>query len=69
MFLYFKFKKPVSMRCMEENLKIDSRITRFVLPLGSTINMVINLIFKFKLIEGWKCFIRSCCCYFYSPIK
>uniref|UniRef100_A0A914NXI1 Amino acid transporter n=1 Tax=Meloidogyne incognita TaxID=6306 RepID=A0A914NXI1_MELIC len=37
---------PVSMRCMEENLKIDSRITRFVLPLGSTINMDGNALYE-----------------------
>jgi Na+/H+-dicarboxylate symporter len=30
---------PVTFRCLEENLKIDSRVTRFVLPVGSTINM------------------------------
>uniref|UniRef100_A0A1I8BTJ7 Amino acid transporter n=1 Tax=Meloidogyne hapla TaxID=6305 RepID=A0A1I8BTJ7_MELHA len=34
------------MRCMEENLKIDSRITRFVLPLGSTINMDGNALYE-----------------------
>nr|CAD2162281.1 unnamed protein product [Meloidogyne enterolobii] len=37
---------PVSMRCMEENLNIDSRITRFVLPLGSTINMDGNALYE-----------------------
>lgn len=31
---------PVSFSCLEENLGIDRRISRFVLPLGSTINMV-----------------------------
>ena len=30
---------PVTIRCLEENLKIDKRITRFVLPIGATINM------------------------------
>lgn len=30
---------PVTFRCLEENLKIDSRVTRFVLPVGATINM------------------------------
>lgn len=30
---------PVTFRCLEENVGIDSRITRFVLPIGSTINM------------------------------
>ncbi|KAK6048388.1 transporter, dicarboxylate/amino acid:cation Na+/H+ symporter family protein, partial [Cooperia oncophora] len=31
---------PMSMQCMEDNCHIDRRISRFVLPLGSTINMV-----------------------------
>ncbi|XP_078457505.1 excitatory amino acid transporter 2-like isoform X1 [Lampetra fluviatilis] len=30
---------PVTFRCLEENLGIDKRITRFVLPVGATINM------------------------------
>ncbi|XP_051572205.1 excitatory amino acid transporter 2-like isoform X2 [Myxocyprinus asiaticus] len=30
---------PVTFRCLEENLKIDKRVTRFVLPIGATINM------------------------------
>ena len=30
---------PVTFRCLENNLGIDSRVTRFVLPIGSTINM------------------------------
>ncbi|XP_046365159.2 excitatory amino acid transporter-like [Haliotis rufescens] len=30
---------PVTIRCCEENLKINNAITRFVLPLGATINM------------------------------
>ncbi|CAL4229663.1 unnamed protein product [Meganyctiphanes norvegica] len=30
---------PVTMRCLEENNNIDPRITRFVLPIGATINM------------------------------
>ncbi|XP_067674565.1 excitatory amino acid transporter-like [Haliotis asinina] len=30
---------PVTFRCLEENLNIDRRVTRFVLPIGSTINM------------------------------
>jgi Na+/H+-dicarboxylate symporter len=29
----------VTFRCLEENLKIDRRVTRFVLPIGATINM------------------------------
>uniref|UniRef100_H3AGN3 Amino acid transporter n=1 Tax=Latimeria chalumnae TaxID=7897 RepID=H3AGN3_LATCH len=30
---------PVTFRCAEENNKVDKRITRFVLPVGATINM------------------------------
>jgi len=30
---------PVTIRCLENNLKVDPRIARFVLPLGATINM------------------------------
>ncbi|KAM4707347.1 excitatory amino acid transporter 1 [Discoglossus pictus] len=30
---------PVTFKCLEENNKVDKRITRFVLPVGATINM------------------------------
>ncbi|XP_055642272.1 excitatory amino acid transporter isoform X2 [Toxorhynchites rutilus septentrionalis] len=30
---------PLTFRCMNEKLKVDSRITRFVLPIGANINM------------------------------
>lgn len=30
---------PITFRCLEENLKVDKRVTRFVLPVGATINM------------------------------
>uniref|UniRef100_A0A0N5ATZ5 Amino acid transporter n=1 Tax=Syphacia muris TaxID=451379 RepID=A0A0N5ATZ5_9BILA len=30
---------PVTFRCLEDNLGVDKRVTRFVLPVGSTINM------------------------------
>ena len=30
---------PVTYKCLEENNKIDRRVTRFVLPVGATINM------------------------------
>lgn len=29
----------MTFRCLEENLKIDKRVTRFVLPIGATVNM------------------------------
>ncbi|KAI1705887.1 sodium:dicarboxylate symporter family domain-containing protein [Ditylenchus destructor] len=37
---------PVSMHCMENNLKVDRRITRFVLPLGSNINIDGNALYE-----------------------
>ena len=30
---------PVTFACLEDNLRIDKRVTRFVLPIGATINM------------------------------
>lgn len=30
---------PVSIKCIEDNAKVDIRISRFMLPLGATINM------------------------------
>ncbi|XP_028908102.1 excitatory amino acid transporter 4-like isoform X1 [Ornithorhynchus anatinus] len=30
---------PITFRCLEENIGVDRRITRFVLPVGATINM------------------------------
>ncbi|CAL4065671.1 unnamed protein product [Meganyctiphanes norvegica] len=30
---------PVTFRCLEENNKVDPRVTRFVIPIGATINM------------------------------
>lgn len=30
---------PVTFRCLEDNLGIDKRVTRFVLPIGATVNM------------------------------
>lgn len=41
-FNYFFFSTatlPVTFRCIEENNKVDKRVTRFMLPLGATINM------------------------------
>lgn len=30
---------PVTVQCLEHNLKLDKRITRFIVPVGTTINM------------------------------
>lgn len=30
---------PITFRCLEENNGVDKRVTRFVLPVGATINM------------------------------
>lgn len=30
---------PVTLECVEDNLKVDRRISRFVLPIGATVNM------------------------------
>ena len=30
---------PTTIRCIEENNKVDPRISKFVLPLGATVNM------------------------------
>lgn len=30
---------PVTFRCLEENNDIDQRVSRFVLPIGATVNM------------------------------
>ena len=30
---------PITMRCLEENAGVDRRVSRFVLPVGATINM------------------------------
>ena len=30
---------PVTMRCLEENNGVDSRVIKFVAPVGATINM------------------------------
>lgn len=30
---------PVTFRCLEENLGLDQRVTRFMLPVGATVNM------------------------------
>jgi len=42
--LFFRFgfstaALPVTFRCLEENLGLDQRVTRFVLPVGATVNM------------------------------
>lgn len=30
---------PITFKCLEENNGVDKRVTRFVLPVGATINM------------------------------
>ncbi|XP_061883873.1 excitatory amino acid transporter 1-like [Entelurus aequoreus] len=30
---------PITFRCLEQNIHVDKRVTRFVLPVGATINM------------------------------
>lgn len=30
---------PITFHCLEENIGVNKRVTRFVLPLGATINM------------------------------
>lgn len=30
---------PVTIKCLEENNHIDQRVSRFVLPIGATVNM------------------------------
>ena len=30
---------PITFRCLEENNKIDKRVSRFVVPVGATVNM------------------------------
>ncbi|CAB3405938.1 unnamed protein product [Caenorhabditis bovis] len=37
---------PMSMQCLEEQCGVDRRISRFVLPLGSTINMDGNALYE-----------------------
>ena len=30
---------PISLKCVEEKAKVDRRVSRFVLPIGATVNM------------------------------
>lgn len=30
---------PITLTCLEENQRVDRRVTRFVLPIGTTVNM------------------------------
>ena len=39
-FCYFSSATlPVTIKCLEENCGVDVRVTRFMLPIGATINM------------------------------
>lgn len=38
-FLLSSATLPITFKCLEENNKVDKRVTRFVLPVGATINM------------------------------
>ncbi|VDM27316.1 unnamed protein product [Toxocara canis] len=51
---------PVTIQCCEQNLNIDKRISRFVLPVGATVNMngaalyeAVSAIFVAQLV-GWE---------------
>uniref|UniRef100_A0A914YIT9 Amino acid transporter n=1 Tax=Panagrolaimus superbus TaxID=310955 RepID=A0A914YIT9_9BILA len=37
---------PISMQCVEENLWVDRRISRFILPLGANINLDGNALYE-----------------------
>ena len=37
---------PITIHCMEENLRVDRRIARFVLPLGANINLDGNALYE-----------------------
>lgn len=39
MMFYSAAALPITFRCMNEKLRIDERITRFVLPVGCNVNM------------------------------
>ena len=39
LYFYSAATLPTTMRCLEENNKVDMRISRFILPLGAVLNM------------------------------
>ena len=38
-FVFSAATLPITFRCLEENNGVDKRVTRFVLPVGATVNM------------------------------
>ena len=38
-FIYSSATLPVTIKCLEDNCGVDGRVTKFMLPLGATINM------------------------------
>ena len=44
---------PVTIKCLEENCGIDVRVTRFMLPIGATINTDGNYEAVATQINGW----------------
>lgn len=49
---------PVTFRCLEEINKVDKRVTRFMLPLGATINMDGKLDFEYLHLKNLLCRLR-----------
>ena len=50
---------PVTLNCLEKNHKVDSRVTQFVLPIGTTVNkdgtaiyIAVSAIYIVKIYHG-----------------